>query len=178
VLSRGEVSPPLICWQHYSPCSPGYHPLSWFTRTPWSISAKLLPRTVGSQNILEHGVFFYICRILHFPLLNMRFQSAHVYSLSRCLWMAAQPSGISATPPCCVSSANFLWIHSDPSSRSLMKTLNRIGPNIDPWGTQLVTGLQLGCIPLITTLWAWLFSHFSIHFAACSFSPYLLSFSL
>jgi len=30
-----------------------------------------------------------------------------------------------------------------PSSRSLVKILTSAGPNIDPWGTSLVTALQL-----------------------------------
>ncbi|KAK4807064.1 hypothetical protein QYF61_018405 [Mycteria americana] len=43
-------------------------------------------------------------------------------------------------------------VPSAPSSRSLMKILNRTGPRTDPWGTLLVTGLQLDFVPLITTL--------------------------
>ncbi|KAK4810721.1 hypothetical protein QYF61_007695 [Mycteria americana] len=55
------------------------------------------------------GLFLPWCRTWHFPLLNcMRFLSAHFSSLSRSLWMAAQPSGISATPPSFVASANLL----------------------------------------------------------------------
>ncbi|KAK4825450.1 hypothetical protein QYF61_027605 [Mycteria americana] len=47
--------------------------------------------------------------LLHFPLLNfMRFLSAHFSSLSRSLWMAVRPSGVSDTPPSFVSSANLL----------------------------------------------------------------------
>ena len=37
--------------------------------------------------------------------------------------MAAQPSGVSTTPPSFVSSANLLRVHSNSSSRSLMKKL-------------------------------------------------------
>ena len=57
--------------------------------------------------------------------------------------MAAQPAGVSTTPPSFVSSANVLRVHSNSSSRSLMKKLNKTGPSTDPWGTPLVTGLQL-----------------------------------
>ncbi|KAK4809169.1 hypothetical protein QYF61_006427 [Mycteria americana] len=46
----------------------------------------------------------------------------------------------STLPPSLVSSANGLRVHSIPSSRSLIKTLNRTGPNTEPWGTPLVTG--------------------------------------
>ena len=44
---------------------------------------------------------------------------------------------------------------------SLMEMLSRTGPSIDPWGTLVVTGLQLDFVPLITTLWAWPFRQFS-----------------
>jgi len=43
--------------------------------------------------------------------------------------MAAQPSGVSTTPPSLVSSANLLRVHSNSSSRLLMKKLNKTGPN-------------------------------------------------
>lgn len=46
---------------------------------------------------------------------------------------------------------------------SSMKMLNGIGPSIDPWDTPLVTGIPLVFVPLITSLWAHLFSQFSIH---------------
>jgi len=42
-----------------------------------------------------------------------------------------------------VSSANLLREHSIPSSRSLIKMLNKTAPKIEPWGTALVTGRQL-----------------------------------
>ena len=45
----------------------------------------------------------------------------------------------------------------------LMKILNRIGPLMDPWGTLLLTGVQLDFVPLITTLWAQPFSQFLVH---------------
>jgi len=60
-------------------------------------------------------------------------------------------SGASATPPSYVSSADLLRAHSASLFRSSMKVLNRSGPTIDPWGTPLVTGLQLD-FPQITTL--------------------------
>ena len=39
--------------------------------------------------------------------------------------MAAQPSGVSTSPPGFVSSANLLRVHSNSSSRSSMKKLNK-----------------------------------------------------
>jgi len=35
-----------------------------------------------------------------------------------------------------------------------MKKLNKTGPSTDPWGTPLVTGLQLDSAPQMTTLWS------------------------
>ena len=35
-------------------------------------------------------------------------------------------------------------------------------PIIDPWGTLLITGLQLDFVPLITNLWAWPCIQFSV----------------
>lgn len=67
----------------------------------------------------------------------MRFLTTQLSSLSRSLWMAAQPSGISAPPPSFVSSPIFLRVHSIPSSRSLMNKSNKTGPSTDPWGTLL-----------------------------------------
>ena len=55
-----------------------------------------------------------------------------------------------------------------------MKKLSRTGPSIGPWGTPLVTDLQLHFVPLITTLWAWSFSQFSTHLTVCLSSPYQL----
>ncbi|KAK4827586.1 hypothetical protein QYF61_019488, partial [Mycteria americana] len=75
--------------------------------------------------------------------------------------MAAQPSGLSATAPSFVSSANLLKVHSVPAFRTLIKILNRTGPS------------PLDFVPLITTLWAQLFSQFSIHLTVCSSSPYI-----
>jgi len=77
-----------------------------------------------------------------------------------------------------VSSANLLRVHSVPSSRSLMKMLNRTGPSTDPWGTPLVSSLKLDFMSQITTLWGWLFSSFSVHLTVCSSSPYFNSFSM
>ena len=104
---------------------------------------------------LSTGLFLPRCRTLHWPLWNfIRFLCSQLSSLSGSHWMAAQPSSVSTTPPSFVSSANLLRVHSNSSSRSLIKNLNKIGPNTDPWGTPLVTGLQLDSAPLMTTLWA------------------------
>ena len=47
-----------------------------------------------------------------------------------------------------VSSANLLRrVHPIPSSRSLIKILNRTGPQTEPWGTPLVSGCQRDVTP-------------------------------
>ena len=63
------------------------------------------------------GLFLPRGRTLHLPLLNLiRFLSAHLSSLSRSRWMAAQPASVSTTPPSLVSSANWLRVHSNRQS--------------------------------------------------------------
>ncbi|KAK4832380.1 LOW QUALITY PROTEIN: hypothetical protein QYF61_022235 [Mycteria americana] len=100
-------------------------------------------------------------RTLHLALLNLiRLASAHRSSLSRSLCRAFLPSRRSTLPHNSVSSANFLRVHSIPLSRSLIKILNRTGPNTEPWGTPLVTGHQLEQTPFTTTLWVQLSSQF------------------
>jgi len=62
----------------------------------------------------------------------MRFAQAHLYSLSRFLWVASHPSGVSAAPLSLVSSANLLRVHSISLSMSLMKIWNSTSPSTDP----------------------------------------------
>ncbi|KAK4810855.1 hypothetical protein QYF61_008827 [Mycteria americana] len=94
------------------------------------------------------------CRTRHLALLNLiQLASAHRSSLSRSLCRAFLPSRRSTLPHNLVSSANLLRVHSIPSSRSLIKILNKTDPNTEPWGTPLVTGRQLELTPLTTTLW-------------------------
>ena len=50
----------------------------------------------------------------------------------------------------------------NPSSRSLIKMLNKTRPKMEPWGTPLVTGCQLDLTPFTTTLCTQSFSHFFI----------------
>ncbi|KAK4810782.1 hypothetical protein QYF61_008754, partial [Mycteria americana] len=70
------------------------------TRTPRSFSARLLSSWVAPSIYWCLGLFLPKCRTWHFPWLNcMRFLSAHFSSLLRSLWVAARPSGISASPP-------------------------------------------------------------------------------
>ena len=110
-------------------------------------------------------------------LLNrIRFFPIQLSSLYRSYWIAAQPAGMSATPPSIVSWANFLRVDSIPSSRSLTRMLNMIGPSYHLWTTLLVTGLQLDTMPPITTLWALPVSQFSTYLTFHSSILYFLSF--
>lgn len=59
--------------------------------------------------------------------------------------------------------ANLLRVHSGPSCRSPMKTLNKTDPSIVYWDTPLVSSLQLEFVLVIITLWAQTFLHFSVH---------------
>jgi len=81
--------------------------------------------------------------------------SAQLSSLSRSLCRALLPSSTLALPPNMESSANLLREHSIPSSRSLIKILNKTGLKTEPWGTPLVTGRQLDLTPFTNTLCAW-----------------------
>ncbi|KAK4827142.1 LOW QUALITY PROTEIN: hypothetical protein QYF61_014736 [Mycteria americana] len=67
------------------------------------------------------------------------------------------PSGWHLFPPASaphslVLLADLLRVHSIPLSMSLTKMLNSAGPNTDPWGTPLITGLHLDIEPLTATL--------------------------
>jgi len=133
------------------------------TRTPRSLSTELLSSRSAPSLYWCMGLFLPRCRTLHLPLFNfISFLSAQLSSLSRSRWMAAQASGVSATPPGYVSSANLLSAHSVPSSRSCINKLNKTGLSTDPWGTPLATDFQPDSTSLITTLWALPFSQFSV----------------
>lgn len=72
---------------------------------PRSCSAKHLFSRVSACIYWCLGLLPPGCRTFHFPLLNfMMFPSAHFSSLPRSLWMATEPSGVSATLPICVIS--------------------------------------------------------------------------
>ena len=79
---------------------------------------------------------------------SMQLVIAQLSSFSRSLCKASLPSRESAAPPSLELSANVLGIPSSPASKSLTKTLKRIGPQMEPWGTPLVTGHHLDGHPL------------------------------
>lgn len=75
-------------------------------------------------------------------------------------------------------SADLVRVQQVSSSWSLMKLLNSVRPSINPWGTQLMTELQLGWSLLITALWSQQFSHFSIYLAVHLSSLYFKGLSV
>ena len=127
----------------------------WVWKGPlWVIPLRRAARQQVSPSLYWcMGLFLPRCRTLHLPLLIfIRFLPTQLSSLSRSCWMAAQPSGVSTTPPSFVSSANLLRVCSVPSSRTSMNKRNKTGPRTEPWGTPLATGLRLDSALLITTL--------------------------
>lgn len=118
----------------------GYEPIS----TPQGLSSP----SVLPSSWWVPSVYWWMAGFLHrgrdwlFPLLNhMEYLLAHLSSLLKSPWMAAQPTGASTLPHCFVSCANSV-----PLSRSLVKTLNHAGSSIKPWITSLVIGLQTGLL--------------------------------
>ena len=79
--------------------------------------------------------------------------SAQLFSLSISLCRAFLPTGRSTPPHNLLSSANLLWVHSIPSSRSSVKILKGTGPRTDPRETPLETICQLGITPSTTIFW-------------------------
>jgi len=115
------------------------------TRTPRSLSAELLSSRSAPSLSWCMGLFLPRCRTLHLPLLSfIRFLCAQLSSLSRFRWMAAQPSGVSTTPPSFVSSANLLRVHFVLLSRSLMNELNKTGPSTEAWSK--ISAFQLALL--------------------------------
>lgn len=130
------------CWITFSLLS---------TRTPNSFPAKLLSRQLASGAwsyslpVAGLGISFELHETPHNPFL----EPAKVrLNGSTTIWSIV-------TPPSFASFANLLRVWSTPSSRSLMRMLliNVIGPSIDPWGTPLVTDIQLNLKLLITAFW-------------------------
>ncbi|CAI5767613.1 Calponin-homology (CH) domain-containing protein, partial [Podarcis lilfordi] len=65
-----------------------------------------------------------------------------------------------------VSSANLIRMPLSPSSKSLIKVLNKTGPKTEPCGTPLVTLLQDEEEPLMSTLWL-LYKNIMGHLVKC-----------
>ena len=142
------------------------------TRKRRSYSAGLLSSWTAPNLYWCIRLFLPRCRTLYLPFLNpVRFLSSHFSCLSRFHWMTAQPSGLSANPPGFLSSSNLLSVDSIPSSRLLVKMLNKTEPSTDPRGRPLITDLQADLALLMTTLSALPVSQFSIHLTVHSYIP-------
>lgn len=87
-----------------------------------------------------------------------------ILSLSRSLWMAAQPSDVSTAPPSLLSAAKFLRVHCAPPSGSLMKMLNSVDPSTNHRGTPpLVTVLKMLFVLLMRSPLSLECSQFSVY---------------
>lgn len=78
----------------------------------------------------------------------------HAFPVRQFLQLVQVPlnSGMTLCNSCHCSQFCVIGKLSAPSSRSVMKMFNSIGPSTEPWDTLLVTGLQLDFMALITTL--------------------------
>jgi len=124
------------------------------TRTPRSLSTEMLHCQVDPSLSCTPVLCFPSCKTLHFSMLHfIRFLLAHSSSLSRSFCRVALSPTVSTSPRSLVSLANFIRVSLIPSSTSLMKILNNVGPNIDSCRTPLVTGCQFEKRALTTTLW-------------------------
>lgn len=75
-------------------------------------------------------------------------------------------------------STNLLRALYVPSSRSLIKILNRTSPGINPWGKPLVTGCWVDVLQLNTALWAWQSCQFSAQLITHLSRPYFTNLAL
>ena len=120
---------------------------------PQVFSAELLSSQLIPGLCWCRGLFLPRYRILHF---SVELDEITVGSFLQPVEVPLNCS-VSNTPLSFTSSAKPLTMDSVPSSRSLMKMLNSTGHTTD------CTSLELDFMPLITTLWVWQFSQFSIH---------------
>lgn len=80
------------------------------------------------------------------------------------LWHVVVPAEVQGFVPCLplvlmrLLCCGWQRCPAAPSSALLMEVWGRTGPSTDPWGIQLVTGLQPDLVTLITTLWTQMFS--------------------
>ena len=76
-----------------------------------------------------------------------------------------------------VSSAILLRVNSVLQSRSLVKILNKTGPNTNSWAIPLLIGHQMDLIPFNTTFWAQPSSKFFVQQRVCLYKSQAASFS-
>src|SRR5215469_5019306 len=101
--------------------------------------------------ILHLSALKFICQVFD-----------QVIILFRSFWSDWRPHFWSIRLPIFVSSANFEILLIMFVSRSLIYTINRMGPRTDPWGTPLVTSDQFEDSPFMTTRCCLFFNQFLI----------------
>lgn len=116
-----------------------------------SFSIKLFLNQSASRLYWWLELLFTRCGPWPFPLSNfMRFLPAHSSGLSGSPWISEQLYSLSATSFSFISPVNLLRVYSVPLSRSLQKMLKSIFPIIIPWGTSLMTEVQVVLLLLVT----------------------------
>lgn len=95
------------------------------------------------------SLYLYLCLAVLYPkyrswhlfLLNfILLLMAQYHNLPRALCKASHPSKVLTTPPSLISSGNSLRVHLIPAFWTLINILNRIGHQVEPWGTLLMIG--------------------------------------
>lgn len=124
-----------------------------------TVRAGLLPSHSSPNLFLCLALPCPRCRIRRLDFFNsMPLMIAQLSNLCRSLCKASYPWRESAAPPCLVLTANLLRVHSTPTSRSLIETLNRTGPWLSPEGYCWCH--QQDVAPFTTSLWVLPFTQF------------------
>lgn len=138
-----------------------------FTRTPRSSSTNLLS-SPSVPSTYWCGGYFLQLRDFAFPFAELHKTPVGPF--------VVPVSGV--TTIWCINYSSWfciIWKIAEyalcPITRSLMMTLSSTGPTINPWGTPLVTDLQLDFVLLIITFWDWQLSQLSAHLIVCLSSP-------
>ena len=138
------------------------------TRTPKFFSAGLLSRSSSPSLQTYLRLPQPKCKTLHFALLNLlSFMWAHLYNLSRSLWMH---------PFLLMYQLHYsAWCHQQTcwgwtrSSISVMKMLK--SPKTDPWWKSLIISFHLDIQPMTTNLWLRPSNQFLIHWIVLPSNP-------
>src|SRR5215469_342041 len=110
--------------------------------------------------------------ILHLSALKF---ICHVFDqaiiLFRSFWSDWRPLFLSTRLPIFESSANFEILLIMSMSKSLIYTINRMGPRTDPWGTPLVNSDQFEDSPFMITRCCLPFNQFLIQVKRFPLTP-------
>ena len=111
---------------------------------PQPLSVGLLSSVPSPRQCVCPGLPLCRCRIRHLFLLYFMWLVLAQFSILSIALCKASPPSVEATePPSSISAANLLKTPFSPACKSLMKTLKRSGPQMESWGTLLVTIRQL-----------------------------------